>query len=99
MRSRRDLLFTTAGASRTDLGFTVIEIIIAVALSALLLTVVYYTYFSIDRSIGAATEDQDALETGRILSELIKKDIRGISASRSVLLGNNEWSTVAPWEN
>ncbi len=90
MRSRRDLLFTTAGASRTDLGFTVIEIIIAVALSALLLTVVYYTYFSIDRSIGAATEDQDALETGRILSELIKKDIRGISASRSVLLGNNE---------
>ncbi len=90
MRSRRDLSFTIACASRTDAGFTVIEIIIAVALSALLLTVVYYTYFSIDRSIGAATEDQDALETGRILSELIKKDIRGISPSRSVLLGKNE---------
>ncbi len=90
MRSRRDQAFTTAGASRTGAGFTVIEIIIAVALSALLLTVVYYTYFSIDRTIGAATEDQDALETGRILSELIKKDIRGISPSRSVLVGKNE---------
>ncbi len=90
MKSRWDHAFTTAGASRSDVGFTVIEIIIAVALSALLLTVVYYTYFSIDRSIGAATEDQDALETGRILSELIKKDIRGISPSRSVLLGKNE---------
>jgi hypothetical protein len=90
MRSRQDHASRTAGAVRTDAGLTVIEIIIAVALSALLLTVVYYTYFSINRSIEAATEDQEALETGRILSELIKKDIRGISPSRSVLVGKNE---------
>ena len=98
MRSRRHHAFTAAGPSRIDVGFTVIEIIIAVALSALLLTVVYYTYFSIDRSIGAATEDQDAFETGRILSELIKKDIRGISPSRSVLMGilREPWGHTAP---
>ena len=90
MRSRRGHAFTTAGAPRDDCGFTVMEILIAVALSAVLLTVIYYTYFSINRSIGAAAEDQDALESGRILAELIKKDIRGISPSQSVLLGKNE---------
>lgn len=71
-------------------GFTLIEVLLAVALSALLLTAVYGIYFSINRSIEAATEDQDAFETGRILSELIKKDIRGIRAGRFPLVGKNE---------
>ncbi len=61
-------------------AFTLIELMLAVALSALLLTIVYWTYFSIDRSIDAVSESQDAFETGRILCELIKRDIRGIKA-------------------
>ena len=71
-------------------GFTLLEILLAVSLSALLLTVVYVTYFSIERSIDGATENQDTLETGRMLSELIKKDIRGISPGRFPLIGKNE---------
>ena len=75
---------------RTKEGFTLIELVIAVALSAVLLTVVYWTYFSINRSIGIATEDQEALETGRVLTQLIKKDVRGISCGRFPLYGVNE---------
>ena len=87
---RLDAAKTIAPAFRKERGFTIIELMIAVALSALLLTIVYFTYFSINRSIEAATEDQDALETGRMLSELIKKDIRGISPSLSDLIGKND---------
>jgi len=90
MRKSVDRAPAMAAVPRKESGFTVIEIMIAVALSALLLTIVYGTYFSINRSIDAATEDQDALETGRILLELIKKDIRGINLDRSGLVGKND---------
>jgi len=70
-------------------AFTLVEIVLAIALSALLLTIVYWTYFSINRSIDAATENQDALDTGRTLSELLKRDIRAISPARYPLLGKN----------
>jgi general secretion pathway protein J len=71
-------------------GFTLIEVLLAVALSALLLTIVYGTYFSISSTIDAATENQEAYETGRVLSELIKRDIRGIRVGRFPLLAKNE---------
>ncbi len=71
-------------------GFTLVEVLLAVALSALLLTAVYFTYFSISRSIDAASENQETLETGRILSELLKSDIRGIRGGRFPFLGKNE---------
>lgn len=71
-------------------GFTLVELLLAVALSALLMTIVYWTYFSINRSIDAATENQEALETGRMLTELIKRDIRGISPARFRLAGKTE---------
>jgi len=75
-------------AARTERGFTLVEMLLAVALSALLLTIVYWTYFSINRSIEATTEDQDAFDTGRILSELLKRDIRAISPQYP-LVGKN----------
>jgi general secretion pathway protein J len=59
-------------------GFTLIETLIAISLSALLLTVVYWTYFSINRSIDIASEGQEALETARILNDLLKQDLRGV---------------------
>ncbi len=70
-------------------AFTLVEIVLAVALSALLLTIVYWTYFSINRSVDAATESQDALDTGRTLSELIKRDIRAIRPAPYSLVGKN----------
>ncbi len=70
-------------------AFTLVEVILAIALSALLLTIVYWTYFSINRSVDAATESQDALDTGRTLSELIKRDIRSISPTPYTLMGKN----------
>ena len=70
-------------------AFTLVEVILAIALSALLLTIVYWTYFSINRSVDAATESQDALDTGRTLSELIKRDIRSISPTPYPLVGKN----------
>jgi type II secretion system protein J len=71
-------------------GFTLIEVLLAIALSALLLTIIYWTYFSINKSIDAATENQEVLETGRLLSELVKKDIRGIRAGVFPFIGKNE---------
>jgi general secretion pathway protein J len=71
-------------------GFTLIEVLLAVALSTLLMMAIYWTYFSINRSIDAATENQEVLETGRLLSELIKKDIRGIRAGVFPFVGKNE---------
>ncbi|MCX8023530.1 MAG: prepilin-type N-terminal cleavage/methylation domain-containing protein [Syntrophorhabdaceae bacterium] len=60
-------------------GFTLLEVIISIAISSLLLLTLYFTFFSINRSIDSATEGQEALETGRVLMELIKQDLRGIS--------------------
>jgi prepilin-type N-terminal cleavage/methylation domain-containing protein len=71
-------------------GFTLIEIIIAIALSALLLSILYWTYFSINKSIETASENQDAMETGRILSEIIKKDIRCINPTGYPIIAKNE---------
>ncbi len=89
MKKRTDILKTRVDVPWRSDGFTLIEVILAVALSAVLLTVVYWTYFNIDRSINAATEGQDALETGRMLTEMIKRDIRGISPDRFSLKAKN----------
>jgi type II secretion system protein J len=78
-------------------AFTLIEIMLAMALSALLLALLYSTYFAINRSIDAATENQEALEIGRILSEMITKDIRGISMNGYSLVGKNEGPEDEPF--
>ena len=70
-------------------GFTLVEVILAVALSALLLTILYTTYFSINRSISAATESRDALDTGRALTELLKRDIRAMSTINYPFIAKN----------
>lgn len=67
-------------------GFTLIEMLLAIALSALLLVTVYSTYFSIARSIDATSGTQELLETGRILLEMLKRDIRGIAGVRFPLI-------------
>jgi type II secretion system protein J len=71
-------------------GFTLLEVVIAVGLSAMLLAVVYWTYFNINRSVDAAGESQEALETGRMFSEMMKKDIRGMVTDRFSLKGKNQ---------
>ena len=71
-------------------GFTLIEMLLAIALSALLLVTVYSTYFSIARSIDTTLETQELLETGRILLEMLKRDIRGISGTRFPLISTVE---------
>lgn len=71
-------------------GFTLVEILLAIALSALLLVTVYSTYFSIARSIDTTLGTQELLETGRILLEMMKRDIRGISGTRFPLISTVE---------
>jgi type II secretion system protein J len=67
-------------------GFTLLEIVIAIGLSSFLLLTVYMAYFGINRSIDSASEGQDAIETGRLLTELIKQDLRGISPNQKYQL-------------
>lgn len=55
--------------------------IIAIGLSAFLLLLVYSTYFGINRAVDAASEEQETLETGRTLVELLRQDFRGALAS------------------
>ncbi len=50
----------------------------AAGLSAFLLVVVYTTYVGINSAISAASEEQEVLESGRILVELQRQDIRGM---------------------
>ncbi|MGD0233848.1 MAG: type II secretion system protein GspJ [Syntrophorhabdales bacterium] len=71
-------------------GFTLIEMLLAIALSALLLVTVYTTYFSIARSIDTTLKTQELLETGRILLEMLKRDIRGMTGSRFPLISTVE---------
>jgi type II secretion system protein J len=63
-------------------GVTLLEMILAVALSAFLLIIAYSTYFGINRSIDLASEEQELLETGRILVELLRHDLRGVVGSQ-----------------
>lgn len=62
-------------------GFTLLEIIISVGLSAFLLSITYSTYFGINSSIDTATSEQEILETGRMMIELIKHDLSGALSS------------------
>ncbi|HME44620.1 MAG TPA: type II secretion system protein GspJ [Syntrophorhabdales bacterium] len=71
-------------------GFTLLEILLAIALSALLLVTVYSAYFSIARAVYTTLETQELLETGRILLEMLKRDIRGISGTRFPLVSTVE---------
>ena len=76
--------------ARKESGFTLIEIMLAISLAALLLTAVYWTYFSINRSIEIASEGQESFEAGRILLDLVKKDIRGVVSGKYPLVGKTE---------
>jgi general secretion pathway protein J len=76
--------------SSKNQGFTLLEILLAIALSALLLVTVHSVYFSIARSIHGTLETQELLETGRILLEMLKHDVRGISGSRFPLVSTVE---------
>jgi general secretion pathway protein J len=73
--------------ARKNNGFTLIELLIAVALSALLLVTVYSTYFSIARTIDTTLQSQELLETGRVLLEMVKRDIRGVRGGQFPLIG------------
>jgi general secretion pathway protein J len=79
-----------AEMARKSGGFTLLEVLIAVALSALLLITVYTTYFAIARSIDTTFETQELLETGRVLVQMIKRDIRGINAGRFPLISTTQ---------
>lgn len=59
------------------------EILISVALSAFLLVIIYSTYFGINRSIEAASDGQEVMVTGRMMIELIKRDMGGIVSSQN----------------
>lgn len=56
-------------------GFTLLEIIISVGLSAFLLLIIYSTYFGINRSIEIAVREQEVIRTGRMMVEMIKQDL------------------------
>ncbi len=63
-------------------GFTLLEIIIAAGLSALLFLVLYATYFGINSAVEAASKGQEVRETERQLVELLKRDLRGVPADQ-----------------
>ena len=71
-------------------GFTLLEVLLAVALSALLLATVYTTYFAIARTIDTTSETQELMETGRVLLEMIKRDVRGVTAGRFPLISTTQ---------
>lgn len=73
------ILYAVQKTARTKIlskeGFTLLEIIISVGLSAFLLLIVYTTYFGINRSIEIATREQEVIRTGRMMAEMIKQDL------------------------
>ncbi len=75
-------------------GFTLLEVVIALGVSSFLLLTVYMAYFGINRTIDAASEGQDVIETGRLLTELIKQDFRGISPNQKYRLISQKMDTM-----
>lgn len=72
-------------------GFTLLEIIISIGLSAFLLSIAYSTYFGINKSISATAEEQAAIETGRMMLALIRRDLQGVLCNdRYPLRGQTE---------
>jgi type II secretion system protein J len=67
-------------------GVTLLELLLAVALSIFLLMIAYSTYFGINRAVDVASEEQEVLETGRIFVELLKHDLRGVVSSQKTPL-------------
>lgn len=68
---------------RKDKGFTLLEIVMAMGLSVFVLAIAYTTYFSINSAVEAASEGREAAETGPVLIDLIRKDLRGAASPAS----------------
>jgi prepilin-type N-terminal cleavage/methylation domain-containing protein len=84
----RGLRTLPAGGIRAT-GFTLVEVLIALALSALTLVGVYGIFFSVNRSVQGTSSDQEAFEAGRAVIEVLKRDIRCIAPAPFVFAGSN----------
>lgn len=61
--------------NRSERGFTVIELLMALAISALLLTVVYRSFNSVEQSRSQITSGSAAHHAGRVISSRIGREL------------------------
>lgn len=59
-------------------GLTLVEVLVSTFLSGLILLATYSAFFSIKKSVEGVDEERELMESGRVLIELLRKDIRGI---------------------
>lgn len=67
-------------------GFTLLEVLISTFLSALILFAIYSVFFSIRKTVDAVTDEREIYESGRVLIELLRKDIRGTKITGNTAL-------------
>ena len=59
-------------------GFTVIELVVALAISALILTAVYSSFNSAEQARSRITEGNAAYHVGRVISSRISRELRSV---------------------
>jgi prepilin-type N-terminal cleavage/methylation domain-containing protein len=72
-------------------GFTLLEVLISISLAAIILFATYTIFFAISRTVDSVTEERKIYESGRVLMELLTRDLRGINrVGKSGLIGTRE---------
>ena len=77
-------------------GFTIIEILIAIALVALVLTTIFGAYYTVVRSTRNYSRVSDIYQTARIVLDTMAKEVSGayqplFAEKGTMFLGKNEW--------
>ncbi|MDX9708075.1 MAG: prepilin-type N-terminal cleavage/methylation domain-containing protein [Trichloromonas sp.] len=66
-----------AGRNRCSSGFTLIEVLIAVAITSLVLMAVYGVFASVDGARRRLTDDSEAYHRARVIFDRIGREVRG----------------------
>lgn len=72
-----------AWSRKSEEGFTLLEVLIAVTLLALLMAALYGTYFSVVRGVEAARERTGPLRDARVTLDLLRRELSSVCYSKS----------------
>lgn len=74
-----------ASSGGNEAGFTLLEMLVAALLSSVMLLAVFSTFISIRETVESVSERREVYEAGRVLIELIGKDVRGVKRTRDTI--------------
>jgi general secretion pathway protein J len=86
-----------AWQEKRQAGFTIVEILIALAIGAIVLTALYWAYTAVVGTMGKSRQTSDLYQTARVVLSNIRREISGsyqplFAEDQLLFEGKDEWS-------